>query len=484
MLFVVGGRHTLHQFIGRLCVLQTDIDSHPNLSAPKSRNASSTCPSGGHGIDRSPPGREVVPIAAMAVLSALRTRELTFIERRCYGLVRWTDEPRLHRLVDLQDWKENGFKERLRCRDVASSSPSAVTAIPAPKTPRPRMPLHVRRCPPPRPRRKIGDSFSGRGRFTSPPPSTNGRSQSNARFEHTGKSLVDDSDGRCNGHRQPASRQRSGLPPKRTGVSRSIERWLQVLLEPGQVIQLFVKDHRPSGATRAESKVGFYDTDNLQQLAHDALTYSGKATAVYTTLNPLAPSLLQHSPNRLTRSKKGGHATNDSVTSRRWIRLDFDPVRDGVVSATEEEKEYAKVKMELVTAYLKDKGWPPPLVVDSGNGFHLVYRIDLPTDDGGLIKQVLQSLSRHFSDEHVHLDTSVHDPVRLIKLPGTMACKGENSPGRPHRRSRLLRIPKGEPKPVSRELLEQVAADLPVDSPATSTASSTAPPEIIKAARS
>jgi len=55
--------------------------------------------------------------------------------------------PRLHRLVDLQDWKEDGFKERLRCRDVASSSPSAVTAIPAPKTPGPRMPLHVRRCP-------------------------------------------------------------------------------------------------------------------------------------------------------------------------------------------------------------------------------------------------------------------------------------------------------------------------------------------------
>jgi hypothetical protein len=83
------------------------------------------------------------------------------------------------------------------------------------------------------------------------------------------------------------------------------------------------------------------------------------------------------------------------------------------------------------------------VVGDSGNGAHLLYRIDLPNNQESLelARGVLEALAFKFSDEAVSLDTGVHNAARIWKLYGTTARKGDDIEERPHRVSRLLKVP-------------------------------------------
>ena len=80
---------------------------------------------------------------------------------------------------------------------------------------------------------------------------------------------------------------------------------------------------------------------------------------------------------------------------------------------------------------------------DSGNGAHLLYRVDLPNDRASLdlVKGVLEALSFRFSDERVSVDITTANAARIWKLYGTTARKGDSTEERPHRRSRLLNVP-------------------------------------------
>jgi len=104
-------------------------------------------------------------------------------------------------------------------------------------------------------------------------------------------------------------------------------------------------------------------------------------------------------------------------------------------------------------------GWPTPIVADSGNGFHQLYRVDLPADDDR-IKRCLHALDLRFSDVAVKIDTAVFNPSRIVKLYGTKTMKGDDCPalGRPHRMSRLLHVP-DQIAPVPPELLDAMAGE-------------------------
>ncbi len=123
----------------------------------------------------------------------------------------------------------------------------------------------------------------------------------------------------------------------------------------------------------------------------------------------------------------------------------------------------------MIREYLSSVGWPDPIVADSGNGGHLLYRIDLPTDDGGLVRRCLTALAARFDDSAVNVDQKVHNPARICKLYGTVAGKGDNTVERPHRMSHIIGAPESIVV-VSREQLEALAdsnsAKLgPADSP-------------------
>lgn len=94
----------------------------------------------------------------------------------------------------------------------------------------------------------------------------------------------------------------------------------------------------------------------------------------------------------------------------------------------------------------------------SGNGAHLLYRIDLPADDGGIVQRCLEALAAAYDDDAVKVDRTVFNPARVVKLYGTRARKGDNMSERPHRQAGIIKAP--EPlQLVSIELLERLATD-------------------------
>jgi hypothetical protein len=130
--------------------------------------------------------------------------------------------------------------------------------------------------------------------------------------------------------------------------------------------------------------------------------------------------------------------------------VDVDPIRPKGISSTEGEHALAIDRMQAIQSALHDIGWPEPLCVDSGNGGQLIYAIELPANDDGLIRRVLAGLAFRFDDEAVKVDVGVFNPARICKVPGTLARKGDHTAERPHRRANILFAPKElTPVPIS-----------------------------------
>lgn len=163
---------------------------------------------------------------------------------------------------------------------------------------------------------------------------------------------------------------------------------------------------------------------------------------IYVTLNPVNPDLLARANQRLKpNSPKTISATDRDVPARRWAVIDVDPVRPAGISSTDAEKAEALRVVEGVRADLLGRGFPAPMLADSGNGYHLWLRVDLPADDGGRVERFLKGLARRHDTPAARIDTSMFNPARIVKLPGTFARKGDSLADRPHRMARVLEVP-------------------------------------------
>lgn len=229
---------------------------------------------------------------------------------------------------------------------------------------------------------------------------------------------------------------------------------LDLLTEPGQVVEL-----RIIGADRKGNRTDSGYFDDMQRLAQVATTYSGRAAAVYITLNPINPALLARSANRVTDYARQTTSDND-IIRRRWLPIDLDPMRPSGISSSEAEHKAAIERAYVIRDSLRREGWPDPIIADSGNGAHLLYRIDAPPDDNGLVKRTLSAIAFRFSDGIVQIDESVHNPARIWKVYGTLAAKGDSLPDRPHRLARLLEVPETMAV-VPADTLARMAATLP-----------------------
>ncbi|NLA39108.1 MAG: hypothetical protein GX882_06975, partial [Methanomicrobiales archaeon] len=143
-----------------------------------------------------------------------------------------------------------------------------------------------------------------------------------------------------------------------------------------------------------------------------------------------------------------------------------DPVRPSGVSSTDAEHAAAIDAAGRIAGYLAGQGFPEPLIADSGNGAHLLYRIDLANDEAatGLVKGVLATLNALFSSDVITVDTANHNAARIWKLYGTVSRKGDFTPERPHRRSGIISAP-AEIEIVPTERLQAIAGLLPRDEP-------------------
>jgi hypothetical protein len=216
-----------------------------------------------------------------------------------------------------------------------------------------------------------------------------------------------------------------------TDAAAMVRKTLGLLFEPGDVVEMRLPD------TRYKTVSGYYD--DFDAFARDAARWDGEAN-VYLTANPVNPVLLARSPNKLTQYAK--HTTSDAdILFRRWLLVDFDPRRPAGISSSETEHQAAIERAKDCARTLTREGWPRPILADSGNGAHLLWRINLPRDDDGLVKGVLAALALRWDDEVIAVDQTSFNPARIWKVYGTRACKGANVPDRPHRYAEVMYAP-------------------------------------------
>ena len=233
-----------------------------------------------------------------------------------------------------------------------------------------------------------------------------------------------------------------------------ISRAMKLLHAPGSVVELRALDASTADWRAPHTVSGYFDNFGQMANAADAI---GTPVAIYFTLNEVNPALLARANNRVRNLSKKDSTTSDAdILKRRWLLIDSDPDRPAGISSTNSEHGAALAKARQIEAFLNLEGWPVPILADSGNGAHLLYRIDLPTNDDGLISRVLKSLAAKFSGDGIKIDETVFNPSRICKLYGTVSRKGDNTPDRPHRLSKILEAPE-DMQIVSKELLEELA---------------------------
>jgi hypothetical protein len=219
-----------------------------------------------------------------------------------------------------------------------------------------------------------------------------------------------------------------------------IVRFLKLSTEPNQIVELRLLHVLRHGQRFSVTMSGYFN--DYHALAESARIHGDAARGVYVTLNPMNPALLARAANRLRIVERDDPLTGDSdITKRRWLPIDLDPVRPSGISSSKEEHQRAVEKAFHIRNTLRGEGWPAPLVGDSGNGAHLLYSVDLPVNDGDIVKGWLQEFARRFDDDSVKVDQAVFNPARIWKLYGTVSRKGDNLPDRPHRLARILEEP-------------------------------------------
>lgn len=167
------------------------------------------------------------------------------------------------------------------------------------------------------------------------------------------------------------------------------------------------------------------------------------AYSIYVTLNPPMDACIARSDSKLTPYAKT--TTKDSDIERiQWMHVDLDPKRPAGVQATQAEVDHAEKKALEIRAYLDSHGITDPVFSFSGNGFNLDYRIDVENskENVSVLKSTLKHLADTFTDDNVDVDLTTYNPARIVKLFGCLSCKGENTPERPYRYSRIISAPK------------------------------------------
>ncbi|MBT5608563.1 MAG: hypothetical protein HOJ57_21685, partial [Lentisphaerae bacterium] len=148
---------------------------------------------------------------------------------------------------------------------------------------------------------------------------------------------------------------------------------LRLLFRPGDVFEIRVLDAERAGFRRPHVESGYFDYEHIDDVPQ-TLAEITTAMGVYVTMNPVNPALLARSANRLKTARRNETTSDTDIVCRRWLLIDIDPARPAGISATDAEKGLAFEKAMEVSEGLASMGWPEPVVVDSGNGYYLLYR--------------------------------------------------------------------------------------------------------------
>ena len=214
---------------------------------------------------------------------------------------------------------------------------------------------------------------------------------------------------------------------------------LKLWFREGDVFEIRVLDATTSEWMRPHMESGYFDYEHIPDAA-EAIGKLRSFRGAYATVNPVNPDLLARACNRLRGITREATTADTDILSRRWLLVDCDPKRVSGVSSSDPEHEAAISMACKIRAGLSASGWPDPILIDSGNGAQMMYRIDLPVADGDLVQRCIAGIATA-GDDKVDVDLTVFNPARIWRIPGTMNCKGDDVKTRPHRMAQILSAP-------------------------------------------
>lgn len=237
-----------------------------------------------------------------------------------------------------------------------------------------------------------------------------------------------------------------------------VRKAIEVLQEPGGVFEV-----RAIGTAKKDILSGYFrDAETLLQ-AFDTIDL--RQRNVYITLGKVKDECFARAQSE--RFLKSPQTSSDTeIESYRWLFVDLDPVRSAGISSNSKELAAAEDLAGKVYEYMHDLGFEEPVKAMSGNGHHLLYRINVKNDEAGraMIERCLKVLADLFNTDAVKIDTTNSNPSRICKLHGTLAQKGRSTRDRPHRMSKILFVPETVTA-TKAEVIQALADELPEPAP-------------------
>lgn len=199
-----------------------------------------------------------------------------------------------------------------------------------------------------------------------------------------------------------------------------------------------------STVNKTEIYSGIFDND--ESLISEINKFDKEYYNIYFIFNELKDAV--NGLPQLNKMVRGAKTISDrDIKFRRWLLFDFDPIREGDVhdiASNQEEFENSKEAARKARRFLLSKGFKQPVVCFSGNGTHILARIDdVPCNEetDNVCKNVLKYIAMQFTDEKVDCDIKVFNRARLTKFYSSVSRKGGNTSERPHRKSEIVVIP-------------------------------------------
>ena len=240
---------------------------------------------------------------------------------------------------------------------------------------------------------------------------------------------------------------------KRTMNESDIRCWYDVFKDNNELVEIRILDPE----TR-KTYSGYFT--NIEDILREVSRYD--RSNIYFTLNVINPACYGREQKDKISTRPKSTTSDSDIIARKWCLIDIDCEKPSDTNSTDEEKEAAKQIVNSVYKFLRDEGFEPPVICDSANGWHLLYKqaMRATPENTEIMKRFLQVLDMYFSTDKVKIDVSTFNNSRICKLYGTVSRKGSDTIDRPQRLSGFVRVPR-EVRVTPNEYFAKVASYLP-----------------------
>jgi hypothetical protein len=216
------------------------------------------------------------------------------------------------------------------------------------------------------------------------------------------------------------------------GSPLDFERYVEHLYDEDELLALVMLN---GGKGFGKTTVGFYR--DRKAFYKDVSHLNGRGN-LYINLNRLHPDVYGRAADRL-RPYSETRFSAEEIIWRPRLCVDIDPVRISGINSTAAELQAAIDMGSMIHTYITENWDSDVLPIHSGNGVQLLLKIDEPPDSP-LVSESLSVLDSMFSTPTVKVDTSLSDLARIVRIPGTLNCKGDDIPERPRRVSHIMEV--------------------------------------------